>query len=410
MLDKISYEWASLRPSRYGQSTRTVSELRGQYCTQVTFSWAIWESMHSVSDALHDRAQAFVRAFESGSLMPEPFDALAVDIARHQVAQSASYARLAGRGALVSASWTLASDIPAVPTDAFKMGHVGCVTSEDAKYTFRTSGTTMGARGEHRFRRIDTYELGAMAFGRACLFRGLGDAVRTLVLGPSAPDAPDSSLTHMNALFEEEFGSVGPHPYYAREDRFDVARFVRDLSEPGFMDAPCIILATSFALVHLIDELRGKMLVLHPSSRVMQTGGYKGKSREVDAAELRAQVATCFGIPQRQVVSEYGMTELSSQFYERTAVAAYAQSGVYFEPPWARVVPVDPETLQPVADGEIGIARIVDLANVDSAVAVQTADRVRRVQGGFELLGRTPGAVPRGCSLAAEEMMQNARE
>lgn len=364
--------------------------------------------MPTVSDTLHLRAQAFIQAFESGTAMPEPFDALAVDIARHQVDGSASYARLAGRTSATPANWAVASDIPAVPTDAFKMGHVGCVQEEDVKYTFRTSGTTVGARGTHRFRRIDTYERGAMAFGRACLFRGLGDTVRTLVLGPSALDAPDSSLTHMNALFEEEFGSVGPHPYYAQGDRFDMARFVRDLSADGAAAAPCMVLATSFALVHLIDELQGKKLALHPSSRVMQTGGYKGKSREVGAAELRAQVAECFGIPQRQVVSEYGMTELSSQFYERTAVAAHTQPGVYFEPPWARVVPVDPESLQPVPEGEVGIARIVDLLNVDSAVAVQTADRVRRVHGGVELLGRMPGVVPRGCSLAAEEMMKNA--
>jgi len=69
------------------------------------------------------------------------------------------------------------------------------------------------------------------------------------------------------------------------------------------------------------------------------------------------------------------------------------------------VVPVHPETLAPVADGGVGLARIEDLANVDSAFAVLTQDRVRRVGGGFELLGRTPGAPPRGCSIALDEML-----
>jgi len=92
------------------------------------------------------------------------------------------------------------------------------------------------------------------------------------------------------------------------------------------------------------------------------------------------------------------MTELSSQFYDE-------EPGHYTEPPWARVVPVHPETLAPVPDGEVGIARIEDLANVDSAFAILAADRVRRVAGGFELLGRTPGAPPRGCSIAVDEMM-----
>jgi hypothetical protein len=137
----------------------------------------------------------------------------------------------------------------------------------------------------------------------------------------------------------------------------------------------------------------------------MQTGGYKGKSREVDGAELRTEIARVFGIPRRSVVSEYGMTELSSQFYERTLFDETAPEGLFAEPPWARVVPVDPETLEPVADGEVGIAKIIDLLNVDSAVSVLTQDRVRRASDGFELLGRAPGAPPRGCSIAMDEIL-----
>ncbi|HWL85820.1 MAG TPA: acyl-protein synthetase, partial [Polyangiaceae bacterium] len=92
-------------------------------------------------------------------------------------------------------------------------------------------------------------------------------------------------------------------------------------------------------------------------------------------------------------------TELSSQFYEARG------GGTYLEPPWARIVPVDPVTLEPVEEGAAGIARIEDLMNVDSAFAVLAADRVRRVPGGFELLGRMPGAPPRGCSLTVDEIL-----
>jgi hypothetical protein len=108
---------------------------------------------------------------------------------------------------------------------------------------------------------------------------------------------------------------------------------------------------------------------------------------------------------ERAVVGEYGMTELSSQLWERTLVDPRAATGVYAEPPWLRVVPVDPKTLSPVREGETGIARIEDLANVDSAFAVLTQDRVRRVSEGIELLGREPGFVPRGCSIAIDEML-----
>ena len=130
----------------------------------------------------------------------------------------------------------------------------------------------------------------------------------------------------------------------------------------------------------------------------MQTGGFKGRSREVDPEGLRLELARVLCVPATAIIGEYGMTELSSQFYEE-------EPGQYVEPPWARVVPVHPETLGPLREGEAGIARIDDLLNVDSAFAVLTADRVRRVRGGFDLLGRAPGASPRGCSIAIDEIL-----
>jgi hypothetical protein len=82
-----------------------------------------------------------------------------------------------------------------------------------------------------------------------------------------------------------------------------------------------------------------------------------------------------------------------------------AAPGIYFEPRWLRVAPVDPITLLPVAEGEVGLARFIDLGNVDSAVSVVTQDLVRRAQGGIQLLGRQAGAPPRGCSLAIEALL-----
>lgn len=143
----------------------------------------------------------------------------------------------------------------------------------------------------------------------------------------------------------------------------------------------------------------------------MQTGGFKGRVQEVDGAALRASMARAFAVELHHIVGEYGMTELSSQAYEGVLRSAYglagasSREGVYFAPPWMRVTPVDPVSLAPVAPGEIGIARIVDLANVDSAIAVQTADRIREVDGGFELLGRLAGATPRGCSIGIDEIL-----
>jgi hypothetical protein len=301
-----------------------------------------------------------------------------------------------------------ASDAPAVPTEAFRLSRVFAFAASDAAVTFRTSGTSAGVRGAHAMRSTATYDAAALAFGRAMLARGLPAAPSALlVVGPSAEEAPDSSLAHMCALFAR---ALVPDPlhgpaWFVRGGVLDVdglrAR-ARSLSR----SAPAIVLATSFSLVHLVDALGADGLSLPPGSRVMQTGGFKGRSRDVAAGELRRAVARVFGVAERDVVCEYGMTELSSQFWEATAVLDGARHGVYLEPPWARVVPVDPGSLAVLPEGAAGIARIEDLGNVDSAFAILTQDRVRRVEGGgFELLGREPGATPRGCSIALDEML-----
>lgn len=380
-----------------------------------------WGSTMPQSDELHRRARAFVHAFETGGHPPESFDSLACDLARHQAAHSEGYARLCRARGVDVRTIDTADEAPAVPTDAFKMTRVATFPEGEARVTFRTSGTTAGAaaRGVHAMRDVTTYDEAALAFGRTALVEDLykelpgggfeARRIPVLVVGPSPEVLPDSSLTHMIDLFARELGTPASRAetYFLDADgvldleSFDtrVARALVDGSDA------VLVLGTSFAFVHFLEAIGDELFRLPPKSRVMQTGGYKGKSREVAPAELRRDLARAFCIDPKAIVSEYGMTELSSQFYEWTVRDPEAKPGVYVEPPWARVIPVDPETLEPVKQGEIGIARIEDLMNVDSAFAVLAADRVRRVEGGFELLGRAPGAVPRGCSIAIDEMM-----
>lgn len=138
----------------------------------------------------------------------------------------------------------------------------------------------------------------------------------------------------------------------------------------------------------------------------MLTGGFKGRSREVPEAELRASLERVFALEPSHVIGEYGMTELSSQLCEPRLVSPVDGPSTYRPPAWLRVDAADPETLEVLPREREGIARIVDLANVDSAVAVQTQDRVRvHANGDVTLLGRLPGATPRGCSLAIEEIV-----
>ncbi len=367
------------------------------------------ESARSASDALHARVRSVIRAFEAGAAMPESFDALAVDIAAFQAAHVPGYRRLCAARGIDARAITRAAEAPAVPADAFRLARVFAFDEHSEAYTFRTSGTTGGARGAHPMRTIASYDAAALAFGAAMFGRGLvGARASVVVIAPSDVEAPDSSLSHMCALFARTFGAGDP-AFFVRDGVLEVdALLARLESLPS--QRPALVLATSFGLVHWLDAIGQRIVPLPPGSRVMQTGGYKGRSREVSAAALRAAVARAFSVDERAVVAEYGMTELSSQFWEATLVDPGASHGVFAEPPWARVVPVDPETLSPVAEGAVGIARIEDLANVDSAFAVLTQDRVRRAGTGFELLGRSPGAPPRGCSIALDEILGAASD
>lgn len=357
------------------------------------------------SSALHARARALVEDFEAGREAPS-FDALACELARYQAEHSAGYGRLCHARGIDPAALTRASDIPAVPTDAFKVTHVSTFPPGEAVVTFRTSGTTVGSRGAHPVRDPATYEAASVAFGRRWLARDFEGPAPVVVLGPTKAAQPDSSLGHMCAGFVRAFGEPeAPGATWLLDDGvLDISAFDERVAIALAKDQPMLVLATSLALVHFLEAIGDATFLLPAGSRVMQTGGFKGKHREVPAAELRAELARVFGVPERAIVAEYGMTELSSQFYEQTLFSDRPH-GVYAEPPWARVEAVDPESLAIVPDGEVGIAKILDLMNVDSAVAVLTQDRVRRVAGGFELLGRLPGAPPRGCSIAIDELL-----
>lgn len=365
------------------------------------------------SAALHVRARAFIDAFVRGeTAMPETFDALACDLARFQAEHAAGFARLCHARGIAPSAFVSASEIPPVPTDAFKLTRVATFdarSATSASIELKTSGTTIGARGTHAMRDPSTYDAGAVAFGRHWLARDLkpGTTMPVVVLAPPPSAMPDSSLGRMCAHFVAAFGeaSTPSETWLIDGDVIDVGAFDMRVATALARQEPMLVLATSFALVHLLEALGEDTFALPQGSRVMQTGGYKGKSREIPADVLRRELARVFSIPERSIVSEYGMTELSSQFYEQTLFDPAAEHNRYAEPPWARVIPVDPETLSPVPDGELGIAKIIDLLNVDSAVAILTQDRVRRVGTSFELHGRAPGAPPRGCSIAIDELL-----
>jgi hypothetical protein len=172
---------------------------------------------------------------------------------------------------------------------------------------------------------------------------------------------------------------------------------------------PLLLLGTAFSFVHLLDYLVEQDLrfELPPGSCVLETGGYKGRSRSLPKPALHALISERLGIPPDHIICEYGMSELSSQAYDsaiplsRNTQHATRNRPLFHFPPWARVQIISPETGCEVAEGETGLIRVFDLANVYSVMAIQTEDLGIRRGDGFALAGRAVRAEPRGCSLLA---------
>ena len=179
----------------------------------------------------------------------------------------------------------------------------------------------------------------------------------------------------MLARFAEWFGTECTWVW--RRDALDLELLTERLRQAEASGDPVAVLGTSFAFVHAEDGLGEQRFELPPGSRVMQTGGYKGRSREVDPDILLAAIGARYGVAAPRIINEFGATELSSQMYETTLreeLDGPLGPRRLWVPPWVRATPVDPDTLQPVEGETIGILRIDDTANLDSVCCIQTAD------------------------------------
>ena len=284
--------------------------------------------------------------------------------------------------------------IPAVPTGAFRHAALRTFPEAETLATFRTSGTTGEGFGSHHFCSLRLYEASILQAWDA-----LGIArLRQVILTQRPADAPHSSLCHMMGVLAARVDE-GPLPAQTwcmdAQGHLDFAAF-RGAIEAG---DPVLLLGTALAFLHLFEQLGHERIVLPPGSIAMETGGYKGTGRSLSKAALYARFGEALGLEPGSILNEYSMTELSSQWYTR------GLGNPHTGPGWVRALVVDPLTGREAAEGESGVVRLFDLANLGSVFAVQTQDLAIRRGAGFELLGRAPGAAPRGCSIALDEML-----
>jgi len=354
----------------------------------------------------------------------ERFDALARELFAFQFEHCTPYGRFCRARGADPASVSNWREIPAVPTGAFKEARLISFPEERTIKVFRTSGTSTAVRGALHLDTLDLYEASLLPSIGRFVFPdiGAGQSIAMRILAPDPEEVGDSSLSHMFGTAVAALGSPGSgfEPRLEAPLSDELAAF---FEQSRAVEHPIAICGTAFAFVHLMDAAREHGLgpfSLPPGSRIMETGGFKGRSREVARSELYLGLSQLLGIPESHIVNQYGMTELGSQFYDSTLFETLMTDAPgprrKLGPPWTRVRIVDPETMAEVPAGEAGMVIIHDLANTGSIAAIETADLGRtlaaddaRLEGGFEILGRAPGAETRGCSIAADALLESAR-
>jgi phenylacetate-coenzyme A ligase PaaK-like adenylate-forming protein len=261
-------------------------------------------------------------------------------------------------------------DIPFLPIQFFKNHAIKSGEWKEDKI-FKSSGTTSTKRSQHYIKDLKHYhKVSKIAFEQA-----LGDIsqYRILALLPSYQEQGDSSLISMVDHF---MNFSMPNSGYYSSDTFEIQ--AND-------DQKKLIIGVSFALLSLAEKN-----ISLKNSIVMETGGMKGRRKEITREELHQTLQTGFSVD--NIWSEYGMTELQSQ--------AYGAGGEFKFPAWAKCMIRDiNDPFDYLPEGKTGGVNIIDLANIDTCCFIETKDLGSTEKDFFQILGRFDNSDIRGCNL-----------
>ncbi|MDR0414958.1 MAG: acyltransferase [Prevotellaceae bacterium] len=273
-----------------------------------------------------------------------------------------------------------AAQIPFLPVELFKTERVTCGDAA-AQATFVSSGTTGAETSRHYVSDVRLYE---ESFLRGFEhFYGAPQKYCILALLPGYAERQGSSLVYMVERLVKE--SAHPQGGFFLHNHGELAARLELLQR---RQQPTILIGVSFALLDLAERYSLRF----PNLIVMETGGMKGRRRELPREELHRILCAGFGV--EAVHSEYGMTELLSQAYS-------SGGGRFFAPPWMRITLRDLHCpFSPAAAGDSGGVNVTDLANQNSCSFIETQDLGRvNADGSFEVLGRIDHSLARGCNM-----------
>jgi hypothetical protein len=237
---------------------------------------------------------------------------------------------------------------------------------------------------------------------------GDGARCRILVLAPPPAHAPHMIIAYGMSVIVGAFGTPGSG-FFIGKDGLDTAGLLAGIDDARAQGEPVCLIGSSFGFVHLCDGLTARGIAEVPlpeGSRVMDAGGYKGRSRELSPDAFRAMIGRMFRVPDHHAVNLLGMTELASQMYDDCLATRGGARRRKVCPPWVRtrvVSPDDPSV--EVAPGEVGLLAHFDLANWSRPLAILSDDLGRAEDGGFHVLGRVRSGEARGCSIKVDDLL-----
>ncbi len=311
----------------------------------------------------------------------QDFEKAAIRVFQHQYINCKIYQRFCNLLGITKTSVHKSQEIPFLPIEFFKREKILSSLS-NVQQIFTSSGTTGSITSKHYITNLNMYET-SFKKGFQNFYGNIKDYT-VLALLPSYLEREGSSLVYMvDSLIKD---SQQPESgFYLDETR----KLVKTLNQLTIEGKKILLIGVSFALLDLIENHDIK---LNKESIVMETGGMKGRRKEMIREELHKVLKNGFGIS--KVHSEYGMTELLSQAYSNG-------DGNFKCPPWMKILIRDPEdALTLLKTGKTGGVNVIDLANINSCSFIATQDLGKiHDNGNFEILGRFDYSDIRGCNL-----------
>jgi len=308
------------------------------------------------------------------------FDVQALNVFKHQYHNNPTYHQFCSYLKKSDENVTQVSEIPFLPISFFKSKDI--ISGEKKpEAIFTSSGTTGSETSKHFVNRISLYE---QSFRKAFeIFYGKVQDYCVLALLPSYLEREGSSLIYMvdDMIKESKHEDSG---FYLN----NIESLHQKLLELDASGQKILLIGVSFALLDMVEN--------HPiqlkNTIIMETGGMKGRRKELIREELHDILKTGFGVP--VIHSEYGMTELLSQGYSKG-------NGIFETPPWMKILIRDTEDPLTYQDHKkTGGINVIDLANIDSCAFIATQDLGKTYDNStFEVLGRFDNSDVRGCNL-----------